>query len=796
MRLHITRNLVLFGIILTLIGCGGPEARKAKYTARAQQYVQEENWPKARVALRNVLKIDPNDAEANFLYAMVEEKEKNWLNAFRYYLKVAELHPDHREARIKLGRFYLEGGLIDRVTETADQILLKYPGDPGAETLRAAALAKKGQKAEALSRIEAVNRRHPHEPDAASLLTALYTDQRRLGDAETVLRKALEGRPRNVILLSNLGDTLVRLGRLDEAEETLKRLLEAEPKVFDHRVRMAAFYNHRNDLVKAEAVLGEAVRLDPENEHRRLVFAEFMTTQKDPKAGEAILLKAMNDLSRSTKIRFALGKLYETTDQRLKARHLYEEMVDQEGKEPAGLEAQVKLASLDLVDGKKEEAARRVKEVLQENPTASDALVLQGRMALAREEGKEAVQAFRTVLKDQPERADVHALLGQAYLQTGEPTLARESLEKAIALSPRQIGARRVLVRLDLEEGRKKEARRGIETILAEAPTDREALLFLIGLQTSAQEWKGAEATLAKLRASGVEPFVTDLAEGELHQARKEWMPAIAAFERAKAARPEAAEPLFALVRIELGLGKTEEAFRRLEKVVARHPEHPYAHGMLGEILLLKKEFARAEEEFMTANRLRPDWVIPWLDRAKLKIIQKNPTEAASILESALQANPKSSELRLLLASIYNETDQVDRAIGTYEAILKDQPKSVVAANNLASLLTDRKGDPKSLERALALTRDFEKNAPEAAFLDTLGWVYVKMGQPDEGVRLLRRVVEKVPDHPVFQYHLGIAYHQAGEAKKAKAALKKAVASGKHFPGLDEAQTILARMKE
>lgn len=796
MRLRVIRGLVFLALLLVMVGCGGPEARKAKYTARAQQYVREENWPKARVALRNVLKIDPNDAEANFLYAEVEEKEKNWISAFRYYLKVAELHPEHHDALIKLGRFYLEGGLLDKVTETADQILAHDPGDPGAETLHAAVLAKKGRKAEALDRIEAVNRRHPDEADAASLLVALYTDQKRLAEAEAVLRKGLEAKPQNVVLLNNLSNTLVRLGRLDEAEAILKRIVEAEPKVFDHRVRLAAFYSYRKDLGKAEATLREAVRLDPENEQRRLVFAEFMATRKDPKAGEAILLEAMNDLSRSTKIPFALGQLYETTNQRPKARHLYEKMADAEGTKPAGLEAQVKLATLDLAEGKKEEAAQRVKEVLQENPAASDALLLQGRMALARGEGKEAVQAFRSVLKDQPGRAEVHSLLGQAYLQTGEAALARESLEKAVSLNPRQIDARRALVRLDAGEGNKKEARAGIQAILADNPNDREALLLLFSFQISGQEWKGAEATLAKIRSPGVDSFTADLAEGELHQARKEWGPAIAAFERAAAARPEAAEPLFALVRIDLSQGRSEAALRRLQKVIAAHPDQPYAHGMLGEVLLVKKSFAEAEEEFKTANRIKPDWVTPWLDRANLKLLQKKPADAISVLGSGVQANPKSSDLRLLLASLLNQTNQIDRAIETYEAILKDQPKSVVAANNLAGLLADKKGDPKSLERALALTRDFEKIAPEAPFLDTLGWVYVKMGQANEGVRVLRRVVEKVPDHPVFQYHLGIAYHKSGETRKAQGALKKAIASGKSFPGLEEARTVLAQLKE
>ena len=83
-------------ILLTtgLLACGGPQERKAQYRAKAQDYIQAGNFPKARVALRNVLKIDPKDAEAFFLMAQVEEKEKNWRNAVANYQQGVEIVPD------------------------------------------------------------------------------------------------------------------------------------------------------------------------------------------------------------------------------------------------------------------------------------------------------------------------------------------------------------------------------------------------------------------------------------------------------------------------------------------------------------------------------------------------------------------------------------------------------------------------------------------------------------------------------------------------------------------------------
>ncbi|MBI5672874.1 MAG: tetratricopeptide repeat protein [Nitrospirae bacterium] len=109
---------VMSGIVLlaavTVTACGGPEERKAKYFAKANEYIDAANYPKARVALRNVLKIDPKDAEAYYLFAQVEEKEKNWRNAVQLYQEAVRLVPDHAAALITLAKYYLEARLTER----------------------------------------------------------------------------------------------------------------------------------------------------------------------------------------------------------------------------------------------------------------------------------------------------------------------------------------------------------------------------------------------------------------------------------------------------------------------------------------------------------------------------------------------------------------------------------------------------------------------------------------------------------------------------------------------------------
>ncbi|MBX3304347.1 MAG: tetratricopeptide repeat protein, partial [Nitrospira sp.] len=268
------------GIVLVtavaLVACGGPEERKAKYFARAHEYMEVSNYPKARVALRNVLKIDPKDGEAYYLFAQVEEKEKNWRNAVQLYQETVRLVPDHTAALITLGKYYLEARLTDHVLEVAETVLRKEPRHPQAAALKIAAQAVTEEGvSEAIPKAEALAGQFPTEPDVAILLATLYGQQQRQGEAERTLRRALQDHPKNLDLLNNLNAILTRAKDWGSAEAVVRRMIEIEPRSMDHRIRLVRLYMSRNAYDKAEAVLREAIALDPESEQRRLALSDF-----------------------------------------------------------------------------------------------------------------------------------------------------------------------------------------------------------------------------------------------------------------------------------------------------------------------------------------------------------------------------------------------------------------------------------------------------------------------------------------------------------------------------------------
>jgi len=778
-------------LVIALAACGGPEERKAKYRLRAQEYIQNGNFAKARVALRNVLKIDPKDPEAYFLFAQVEEKERNWRNAFANYQRVVELVPDHEKAQLRLAKYYLEARMVEKVSEIVAKVLEKYPGSVQAQTLQIAVTAVNGRLPEAVGQGEALARNHPSNGETALLLSALYGMQGRWSEAEKVLRRAVEADPSNLELLNGLGMVLANAGRFDQAETIYKAIIELEPTIYDHRIKLAKLLDSQKAVGKAESVLREALVLAPDNEDRHLTLAEYLVLRGQTEKAETALLEGKRQLPHSTKIRFALAKFYEGLDRIDQARTIYEQVRDENKKDPAALDARVNLAALDWSAGKEADADRQLQEVLRENPRSMEGLLLQGKMALKQGNGKEAVQAFRSVLKDQPELVEGHLWLGRAHLLAGETSLARESLDRAIALNPGLSDAQLLLAGLDAASGRAAEAKQRIEVVLAREPQNLQALSALLRLQLVGQEWSQTELTLDRLRGAGANQAAADMTEGGLYQARQQWDKATAAYERALASAPNAPEPLLALIQLDRAQGDVARAQARLERVLA-NDRHPYAHGLLGELLLTKGDLAGANAHLISATRINPKWSMPWFHLATIRIAEKRSSDVQAVLKQGLEGSPDSGELRLLLATSLTETGEIDQAIREYETILKKSPRAVLAANNLASLLVDRKGDPQSLERALTLSRDFERNAPNPFFLDTLGWVHLKLGHRDEALRVMQLAIEKAPAHPVLNYHLGAAYAQSGRTKEAKTYLQKALSEGHTFAGSDDARALLA----
>ena len=174
-----------------------------------------------------------------------------------------------------------------------------------------------------------------------------------------------------------------------------------------------------------------------------------------------------------------------------------------------------------------------------------------------------------------------------------------------------------------------------------------------------------------------------------------------------------------------------------------------------------------------------------------MRAAQKDYPKAAAELERGLKVIPDDFGLALALAEVHQRNGDSARALTEYEGLLKRYPSNDVIANNLAYLLGEAKGDRASLDRALLLAKRFESST-NPSFLDTLGWLYVKRGSPTEGLPLLRKAYDQIPQAPNYQYHLGAALLSGGESREGKDLVRRALESQPEAEWAAEAKKLLA----
>jgi Tfp pilus assembly protein PilF len=162
---------------------------------------------------------------------------------------------------------------------------------------------------------------------------------------------------------------------------------------------------------------------------------------------------------------------------------------------------------------------------------------------------------------------------------------------------------------------------------------------------------------------------------------------------------------------------------------------------------------------------------------AQFYIRNKKLDEAEKTARAALKEKPNNFEIQMTLAGILELKDDYEAAIAVYEGLLKQQPGSMIVANNLASLLSDHRTDKASIERAYSVAAILRKSQVPS-FKDTLGWVYYLRGDYKSATSLLEEASAALPTRAMVQYHLGMIYVATGQIAKASEQFKKALALG------------------
>jgi tetratricopeptide (TPR) repeat protein len=502
----------------------------------------------------------------------------------------------------------------------------------------------------------------------------------------------------------------------EEFEKAKELFLQADRNLEDEpgiNFALADTYLQLNDLPNAALYGKQAVDSEPMNKWFRLKLAKIYRSAGQNRATLNELETLLNYYPDDFDALYMLADTYKDYGERIKSNNTLDEILRLTGPD----------ASILLLKFKNFEA-----------------------MALS----DSAIAQLEAIRKIDPGNLEMLNLLGKYYAQTGKKQQAKKILSEALQRNAR----------------------------------DPQSLINLAGLYLDEQKWDSAGT------------LFTNFMEDELIKAEVKMNIARFLYNRAKGdpqnikLRIETERVLDVFTETETDYGpaftltgefyaqtaQPEKALKMLEKANQLLPQDEIAWRQRLQLLLSQKSYAKAIDVGLKADEAVPDDAFIQFFLGSAYMLSEQNKKAEEWLEKATRAparRPFKSILYSTLGDVRAGLEKYKESDEAYELALRYDADNDNAMNNYAYNLAVR---GENLERAKELALKAIEVAPEnASYLDTVGWVYFKLGDYDRARRFIKASIQTGVATAEVLEHLGDVYEQLGRLDEARKWWKQAL---------------------
>ncbi|MCB1759129.1 MAG: PEP-CTERM system TPR-repeat protein PrsT [Gammaproteobacteria bacterium] len=794
---------------------------------RAYAHLQLGDLEQAKKNLRRARRLQPDNAGPMLALATVAIRE-GALDEARRLIDMAERHnPEAAEMLFARGELARLRGDTDRAVELLGESLALNPGKVQARMSRAALLMKQGDDASARTDVDAVLANSPRN------LQAIYLDAMLLARAGEYKRASTELQEISQTLsgvdtrfLNSHGPTILLMGTLhylqndlERAKSRLKRYINLEPNHLQPRLLLADTLLKMDDSVGAILALKPMLEQYPEEADLLLLAGTAYLRDKRYDEASSFLERAARlkpDLA-DIRTRLALSNLGQGDTR--KAMNDLSQAVEMDGN---NIGAGVLLVNMQLRESRYEEALATVAKIRSSSPDNPLLLNLAGLAWLGKNAPEEAQAAFTAALRAAPDFPP--AQLNLAALEAGLQNFAAagEHYNAILRKRPEDVRAMEGLAKIAELQSRREEAItwlekiRNLESIAAsESVLGRLAELYLAegkaqqALLVADELGKRRPGELTELDLKGrahlllgerekAARFFRIMQQSEPGSAATlqriaallmqagDLQSAATAIEQALAKDPTLLPALGTRIVINQRLGRVDDALAQAAKLQRSHPDIALGAQLRGDILMQKGEYRAAAVAYDAALGIEPQSQLLLL-QARAERAAGEPQQAIALLQHWLQHHPDDLKVHEVLAAVFNRQGAFEQARGHYEAVTRLQPEEAGAFNNLA-VLYQRIDHPDAVATA---RKAYQLDPNDAAVNDTLGWLLVQQGEPQQGLDFLRQAQARATRNPEVRYHLAVALHRLGRSQESVRELRAALAQPEGFGSLAEAQALL-----
>ncbi len=743
--------LSAIAVLLTVscTACAKPdtEAARREAMARGDRYAASGRPREAIIEYRRAIQLDRNRAAAHRKLAQAYMDVDDPARALESFSRAADLDPTDTVSQIQAIRLLIAGGEFERARWRAQTVVSRDPKNVDAQILLGHALAGLGLPKDAVQQMEEAIGIDPSDGRGYTALGALQYQLGENAEAEAAFRKAVKEAPASSEAHLALASYLFAVRKTDEAEREFARAQQLAPDDELANRAIATFYVSTGRAARAEPFLQKAA---VHHAQARLALADYYMNARRLTDAERTLdtLRDRRDLAN---------------------------------------DVQARLAAIRYAEGKRKEAHAIVDGLLDVKRPPARALVLKGRFLMNEGKSDEALGVLQKAVAADPNLTAARFALGRLLVARHDEDGARAAFEEMLRRNPHATAARLELSELALRRGDARRAVKLAEEAAGDAPAHAGVQLALVHTLRAAGENARAETEVARLLEANPRASVLWVEQGSLKLERGDIAGARAAFTRAMTLSPKAIEPLAGLMTVEARDGKVHEARRLASARLAADPGNPRVMVLAARAAALEKDNAEAERLLRRAVQLAPSDPDAYALLGQLYIGSGRLDEARAQFSRVQATQPVAANT--MLGLIDEAQGRTADAIAHYSQALRADPQAGLAANNLAWLrLAEGKTD-----EAVQLARAGRQALPDRPEMnDTLGWMLHRAGRHTSAIQYLTRSVQLAGGKALYQYHLGMAYLAAGNAARAQASLKRALALDGSFPGHEEARNALA----
>lgn len=601
-----------------------------------------------------------------------------------------------------------------------------------------------------------------------------------LNQAIDHLRQAMKADPQARFLTDELSDLYIQGGRLKEGVMEAEAALRQDPKDLNARRLLGRIYTRLVGDSQAGRINEEMLK--------RAIEQYTEVSEADPADIEAWL---------------TLGRLHKVGQNSVESEKAFQKALSLDGENEEALTG-LALVYTDLGDH------RRASELLQKVAGKSPNLRTLVNLANSYEQMRDyslAAETYRKALELSEENPDLKRAYAQALLLSDKLDESAKVFEELVAEDPKDAQSFMRLSQIYRQKRNYAKAREAISRAKAQEPGNLEILFNEVGILEA--EGKSAEAiaalksvvdsTAKRSYSTGERANRAILLErlGLMYRSHEQYTQAVAAFRELGAL--DSSHAARASAQVIDTLRQAREFDKAREEADAAQKKYPDERVVTLVRASLLADIGRADEAARDVRKLLDgkNDRDTYLTLAQLYEKGKNYNEMAKAIDEAEKlslTNEEKEGIYFMRGAMFEKLKKFDASESEFRKVLAMNPESASALNYLGYMLADR--NVKLNEALDMIKKALEQEPHNGAYLDSLGWVYYRLGRLEEAEENLRLSLARASKDPTVNDHLGDVLLKRGNLKDAVTQWEAALRLWQASAPADIDQTEVAKIQK